>query len=303
MRVLIAGATGAIGKPLLNCLDDAGHELFAMVRSRKATSRRGATRAHEVVIDALDAASVLEAVQDTKPDVIVNELTSLPKRYTPEEMRAASARDKEVRVKGNANLLAAARATNCRRYILQSSAFWYAPGPGLADETTSFAFDASPGIAAGCRNYADLEAAAQESRPEAVLLRYGFFYGPGTWFSPEGDVGDQVRRREVPVIGKGEGIWNWVHIDDAAAATCAALTADPGVYNVVDDQPAAQSVWLSAFAKFVGAPEPPTVSEEEALRNSGPDSVYYATKLRGASNQKAKGKLAFRPRPLEWLAA
>ena len=131
---------------------------------------------------------------------------------------------------------------------------------------------------------------------EAVLLRYGFFYGPETWFSREGDVGDQVRRREAPVIG-----CNWVHIDDAAAATCAALTADPGVYNVVDDQPVAQSVWLPAFAKFVGAPEPPTVSEEEALRNSGPDSVYYATRLRGASNQKAKAKLAFRPRPLEWL--
>jgi nucleoside-diphosphate-sugar epimerase len=300
MKVLIVGATGAIGKPLLSCLDDAGHELFALVRSRKAGTRE-AIRAHEVVADALDAASVLNVVQHTKPDVIVNELTSLSKHYTPEEMKVAAARDKEVRVRGNANLLTAARAANCRRYVLQTSAFWYAPGPGLADETTSFAFDASPRIAAGCRNYADLEAAVQESGLEAVLLRYGFFYGPGTWFSREGDVGDQVRRREVPLIGKGEGIWNWVHIDDAAAATSAALTADPGVYNVVDDRPVAQSVWLPAFAKFVGAPEPPTISEEEALRNSGPDSVYYATKLRGASNQKAKGKLAFRPRPLEWL--
>lgn len=301
MRVLIAGATGAIGKPLLSCLDDAGHELFALVRSRKPDGTREATRAHVVVADALDATSVLEVVQQTRPDVIVNELTSLPKHYRPEEMNAAAARDKEVRVKGNANLLAAARAANCRRYVLQSSAFWYAPGSGLADETASFAFDASPGIAAGCRTYADLEAGAQQSGLEAVLLRYGFFYGPGTWFSREGDVGDQVRRREVPVIGKGEGIWNWVHIDDAAAATCAALTADPGVYNVVDDQPVAQCVWLPAFAKFVGAPEPPTVSEEDALRTAGPDGVYYATRLRGASNRKAKSKLGFRPRPLEWL--
>jgi nucleoside-diphosphate-sugar epimerase len=206
-------------------------------------------------------------------------------------------------VTGNANLLAAARATNCRRYVLQSCAFWYAPGPGLADETTPFAFDASPGIATGCRTYADLEAAAQESGLHTVLLRYGFFYGPGTWFSPTGDVGEQVRQRQVPVIGNGEGIWNWVHIDDAAAATCAALTADPGVYNVVGDQPMAQSAWLPAFAKFVGAPEPPTVSEEQALQNAGPDSVYYATKLRGASNHKAKAQLAFRPRPLEWIGA
>ena len=134
-----------------------------------------------------------------------------------------------------------------------------------------------------------------------VLLRYGFFYGPQTWFSRDGDVGEQVRRGEVPIIGNGEGIWNWVHVEDAAAATCAALTADPGVYNVVDDQPVAQSVWLRAFAKFLGAPDPPTVSEEQAPRNSGPDAVYYATKLRGASNRKARAKLAFRPLPLEWL--
>ena len=301
MRVLIAGATGAIGRPLLSCLGDAGHEFFALVRSSKTATRRAAIRAQEVAADVLDAASVLEAVRHAKPDVIINELTSLPKHYTPEEMQAASARDKEVRVQGNRNLLAAARGAKCRHYVLQSSAFWYAPGPGLADETASFALDASPGIAAGSRTYADLEAAAQESGLEAVLLRYGFFYGPGTWFDREGDVGDQVRRRMVPVVGKGEGIWNWVHIDDAAAATCAALTADPGVYNVVGDRPVTQAVWLPAFAKFVGAPEPPTVSEQAALRNAGADSVYYATKLRGASNQKAKGKLAFRPRPLEWL--
>jgi len=301
MKVLIAGATGAIGKPLLSCLCDAGHELFALVRSPKGAAAIKAERVDEVVADALDARSVLEAVRHIKPDAIINELTSLPKHYTPDEMKAAAPRDKEVRVKGNANLLAAARAADCRRYVLQSSGFWYAPGPGLADETASFAFDASPGIAAGCRTYADLEAVAQQSGLQAVLLRYGFFYGPGTWFSQEGDVGEQVRRREAPVIGKGEGIWNWVHIDDAAAATCAALSADPGVYNVVDDQPIAQSVWLPAFARFVGATEPPTVSEEQALKNAGPDTVYYATKLRGASNQKAKRQLAFRPRPLEWL--
>ena len=303
MKVLIAGATGAIGKPLLNYLNDAGHELFALVRSPKAVGTLKAKSFHEVIADALDAASLLEVIQRIKPDVIINELTSLPKHYTPEEMEAAAARDKEVRVKGNVNLLAAARAANCRRYILQSSAFWYASGRGRADETASFAFDASPGIAAGCRTYADLETAAQESGLQTVLLRYGFFYGPGTWFTRDGDVGQQVLRREVPVIGKGEGIWNWVHVDDAAAATCAALTADPGVYNVVGDQPVAQSVWLPAFAQFAGAPEPPNVSEEQALRNAGPDTVYYGTKLRGASNQKAKDQLAFRPRPLEWLGA
>lgn len=301
MKVLIAGATGAIGKPLLSRLGDAGHEIFALVRPRKAADTRNNSQIHELVADALDPASVLDVVWQTKPDVIINELTSLPKHYTPEEMRASAGRDKEVRIKGNANLLAAAHAVNCRRYVLQSSAFWYAHGSGLADESASFAFDASPGIAAGCSNYAALEAAVRESGLDAVLLRYGFFYGPGTWFSQEGDVGDQVRQRKMPVIGKGEGIWNWVHVDDAAAATFAALSAEPGVYNVVNDQPVPQSVWLPAFANFVSAAEPPTVSEEEALRKYGPDTVYYATKLRGASNQKAKGALAFSPRWLEWL--
>jgi len=155
MKVLIAGATGAIGKPLLRYLQDAGHELFALVRSPKAASELQAKSVHGVLADALDAASVSEVAPHIKPEVIVNELTSLPKHYTPEEMKVSAVRDKEVRVKGNANLLAAARAANCRRYILQSSAFWYAPGPGPADETASFAFEASPGIAAGCRTYAD----------------------------------------------------------------------------------------------------------------------------------------------------
>ena len=218
-------------------------------------------------------------------------------------MSAAAARNKEVRLKGNTNLLAAAGASNCRRSVLQSAAFWYAPGPGLADENEAFAFDASPFIAAGCRNYAGLEAAAQQSGLEAVLLRYGLWYGVGTWFSRDGDVGDQVRRREMPVVGKGEGMWNWVHLEDAGAATCAALTAEPGAYNIVGDRPVPPSVWLPAFAKFVGAPDPPAIPEDTALETFGPDRVYYATKLRGASNQKAKSKLAFRPRPLEWLDA
>jgi nucleoside-diphosphate-sugar epimerase len=303
MKVLIAGATGAIGKPLLTCLNDGGHEVFALVRSAKKSGGNAVQGAEAIVADALDAASVLEAVRHVKPDAIINELTALPKHYTAEEMKAAAPRDKEVRVKGNANLLAAARAANCQRYVLQSTAFWYEPGPGLANETTSFAFDASPGVAAGCRTYADLESAAQESGLQAIILRYGFFYGPGTWFAPDGDVGEQVRRREVPVIGAGEGFWNWIHIDDAAAATCAALEADAGIYNVVDSQPMKQSAWLPAFAKFLGAPEPPTVSEQQALESAGPDAVYYATKLRGASNQKAKAQLAFRPRALPWLSA
>ena len=136
---------------------------------------------------------------------------------------------------------------------------------------------------------------------EGVALRYGFFYGPGTWYHPEGAAADQVRRREVPIVGAGTAVWSWVHIDDAALATVEALSAPPGVYNVVDDDPSPVSTWLPAFARAVGAPPPPVVSEREARAAFGEDAVYYGTRLRGASNAKAKRALGFAPGRLEWL--
>jgi nucleoside-diphosphate-sugar epimerase len=137
---------------------------------------------------------------------------------------------------------------------------------------------------------------------QAVALRYGFFYGPGTWFLPDGDMGNQVRQQQVPIIGDGQGVSSWVHIDDAADATVKALDCEPGSYNIVDDNPSEQRVWLTAFARYCGAPEPPRVTEQQAREAAGADAVYYATRLRGASNSKAKRELGFRPRPLEWLA-
>ena len=189
-----------------------------------------------------------------------------------------------------------------RRYILQSSGFWYVAGAGLATETALFAVDASPGVAASARTYVDLESAAfQTSAIPCVALRYGFFYGPGTWYTCAGDMGEQMRQRHVPIIGNGQGVSSFVHIEDAAAATVAALQCSPGAYNIVDNDPSEQRVWLPAFASACGAPEPPQVTEQQALATSGADSVYYATWLRGASNEKAKRELNFRARPLEWL--
>jgi 2-alkyl-3-oxoalkanoate reductase len=302
MKVLIAGATGAIGRPLLRCLNQKHHTVFALARSPDSARAVTALGAEPVAADALDAASVKAQVARIRPDAVINELTSLPRHYTPAEMRAAAERDRKIRTEGNANLLAALRDAGVCRYLLQSGGYWYAPGTGLADESVPFAFNASPAVAAGARRYADLEAAAAgTSSVEFVGLRYGFFYGPGTWYSRAGDMGEQVRKRQVPVIGAGQGVWSWVHIDDAAAATAAALECAPGVYNVVDGDPTAQCVWLPAFARAVGAPPPSQVTEEEALAAFGPDTVYYATRLRGASNEKAKRGFNFRPRPLEWL--
>ena len=233
---------------------------------------------------------------------MINELTSLPRRYTPAEMQAAAERDRKVRVEGNINLLVGLRDAGARRYVLQSSGFWYAPGPGLADESVPLISSASPRVEASARTYRELEARASATPGiEFVALRYGFFYGPGTWYTREGDMGDQVRQQQVPIIGEGQGVYSFVHIDDAAEATAAALECPPGAYNIVDGNPSPQHLWLTAFARDAGAPAPPRVSEEEALRASGPDAVYYATRLRGASNEKARRELGFRPRPLEWI--
>ncbi len=253
--------------------------------------------------DALDQTAVRDAVLRIRPDAIINELTSLPKKYTAESMRAAAGRDANVRLTGNVNLLSAAGAAGVRRYILQSSGFWYAPGPGLAAESEPLAFDATPGIAASARTYAELEARLFESAGiEQVVLRYGFFYGPGSWFTADDDMGEQVRARQVPIIGEGRGVWSFVHLEDAARGTVAALESAQGVYNIVDSNPSEQRIWLPAFARAVGAAEPPRITEEQALASAGPDIVYRATRLRGASNAKAMAELGFRPRPLEWLA-
>ena len=304
MRVLISGATGAIGRPLIGFLRERGHAVFALARSGSSARVVAALGAEALIADALDANAVKAAILQARPEAVINELTSLPRHYTSAEMTAAAERDSQVRTEGNRKLLAALPEAGVRRYLLQSSGFWYAPGVGLADEDQRFAFAASPAVAAGTHRYAELEQTASATTGiEFVALRYGFFYGPGTWFDSAGDVGEQAHRRQVPVIGEGQGVWNWVHIEDAAAATTAALNCAPGAYNVVDDDPSPQHRWLPAFASAIGAPPPPRISEAEAAATLGPDTVYYATRLRGTANGKAKRELNFRPRPLEWFAA
>jgi 2-alkyl-3-oxoalkanoate reductase len=217
-------------------------------------------------------------------------------------MKAAEERDRKVRVEGNINLLSVLRDAGVRRYLLQSSGYWYVPGAGLADEFVPFISSAPPRVEATAGTYRELEARASATPGlEFAALRYGFFYGPGTWYTRDGDIGDQVRQQQIPITGEGEDVYSFVHIDDAAGATAAAVECPPGPYNIVDGNPSPQHVWLTAFARAAGAPAPPRSSEEEALRASGSDAVYYATRLRGASNEKAERELEFHPRPLEWI--
>jgi nucleoside-diphosphate-sugar epimerase len=303
MRVFVAGATGAIGRPLISALVASRWEVIGITSTERGVQTLRDKSAEAFLADALDRNAIEAVIRKVRPEAVIDELTSLPKKYTPEEMRAAAERDRKLRLVGGRNVQDAAIAAGARRYIVQSTGFFYAPGTGLATETEPLASEASPGIAGSVRTYTQIEDRVLKAPDlEGIALRYGFFYGPGTYHDPAtGSVSQQVREQQYPVIGSGQGVFSFVHVEDAAVATVAALEADPGVYNVVDDDPSDMSVWLPAFARFLGASAPREITEAEALRTAGADSIYYATRLRGASNRRAKQKLGFAPRKLEWL--
>ncbi|MEH2291097.1 NAD-dependent epimerase/dehydratase family protein [Nostoc sp.] len=303
MKIFVAGATGAIGRPLIAQLLAQGHEVVALTRSSEKAQTLAEQGVELAIADVFDADAVKAAITRTQPEVVIEQLTSLPKTYTNESMSAASALNTRIRREGGANVLAAAQAAGVRRYLRQSIAFWAIPGAGLADEETPLAFDASPAVAADAHIVTEIERHLLETpNLEGIALRYGFLYGPGTWFAPDGDVAQQVLHQQFPIVGNGEGVWSWIHIEDAAIATVAAAErGNPGIYLITDDQPLAVRQWLSAYAQWLNAPPPPQVSVEDALLLSGADAVYYGTQMRGASNAKAKRELNFQPRPLEWM--
>jgi 2-alkyl-3-oxoalkanoate reductase len=300
MKVFVAGASGAIGQPLIAELLRQGHTVTGMTQSGAGAKRLIEQGATAEVANAFDVSSVKSALRRSQAEVVIDELTALPKN--PADLPAALPGDRKLRLEGGGNLHRAALEIGIRRYIQQSSGFFLKAGSGLADESVGLAVDATPGVAASAQTYTELEGRVlNSSAMEGVALRYGFFYGPNTWYHPDGGSADQVRQQQVPIVGEGQGVWSWVHIEDAAFATVAALTAEPGIYVVVDDDPSRVSRWLPAFARSLAAPPPPRISEEVARASAGEDAVYYGTKLRGASNGKAKRVLNFRPRRLEWL--
>jgi nucleoside-diphosphate-sugar epimerase len=304
MKIFIAGGTGAIGRPLIAKLLAKGHTLVALTRSPEKAQALVQQGIEPAIADVFDTDAVKAVVSRAQPEVVIEQLTALPRTYTPESMNAAAALNNRIRLEGGANMLAAAQAAGVRRYLRQSIAFWAVPGSGLADEETPLAFDASPGVAAGARELTELEhRLLGNPNIEGIGLRYGFFYGPSTWFNPDGDVARQVRQQQFPIIGNGEGVWSWLHIEDAAIATIAAAErGNPGIYLIANDQPLALCEWLPAFARWLNALPPPQVSVEDALKgDGGADAVYYGTQMRGVSNAKAKRDLNFQPRTLEWI--
>ena len=302
MKIFVAGGTGAIGRPLIAQLLAKSHAVVALTRSPEKAQALVKQGIEPAIADVFDPDAIKAVLLRAQPEVVIEQLTALPKTYTRESMSAAAAFNNRIRLEGGANVLAAAQAAGVLRYVRQSVAFYAIPGTGLADEDTPLAFNASPAVAAGAREISELEhRLLGNPKIEGIAMRYGFFYGPGTWFNPDGDVAQQVRQQQFPIVGNGEGVWSWLHIEDAAIATVATVEqGNPGIYLIANDQPLAVREWLPAFAQWLNAAPPPQISAEDALKSSGADTVYYGTQMRGISNAKAKRELNFQPRPLEW---
>ena len=299
MRVFVAGASGAIGRALVPQLVAAGHEVTGMTRSEENAGLLREAGAKAVVVDAFDAGALSTAMAEAQPEVVVHQLTAIPEDLDPRKMEAQFETTNRLRTEGTRNLLAAARTCRARRLVAQSIAFAYAPRQeGLHGEDDPLWAEATP-VYAAVQEMEGLVLGAEDL--EGVVLRYGFFYGPGTSYAPDGGTAAAVRKRQFPVMGRGHGEWPFIHVGDAASATVAAVERGaPGVYNVVDDDPAPLREWLPAFADAIGAKGPMRVPKFVARLAAGKMATHYGTTMRGASNQKVKGELGWSPRYPSW---
>ena len=303
MRVFLAGATGAIGRRLVPQLVEAGHQVTAITRSKEKLAMLSELGAEPVLCDVFDAGRLGSVVARAEPDAVINELTDLPQSLNPRKLKEYYAANNRVRREGTTNLLDAARGAEVRRFVVQGAAYWYAQmGGAVKTEEAPLYLDAPAPIGPAVKTIKEVEDAVLSSEGlEGVVLRYGFFYGPGTWHAKDGDVGRQVRKRRYPMIGRGEGTYSFIHVDDAASATVAALErARPGVYNVVDDEPATAAEWMPLYAEALGAKRPPRVPAFVARLIAGDALVTWMLGLRGASNEKIKEELGWSPRYASW---
>jgi nucleoside-diphosphate-sugar epimerase len=301
VRVFVAGATGVIGRRLVPMLIAAGHEVTGMVRSARRIDALRAIGAEPAIADALDADAVRTAVGDARPDAVIHELTSLPPRIDPRKLERDFAVNDRLRSEGTRHLVSAAQAAGARRIIAQSIAFAYAPGPSgtLHAEGDPLFLEAPKPFRRSVEALRDLDAAVLGA--DGVVLRYGYFYGPGSAISPEGSIVQDVTRRRLPIVGGGDGVWSFVHVDDAARATVAALTrGGSGAYNVVDDDPARVSDWIPGIAAAIGAPRPFRVPALIARLAAGSYGVSTMTEAQGASNELAKRELEWSPEHPSW---
>jgi nucleoside-diphosphate-sugar epimerase len=296
MRVLVAGATGAIGRPLVRRLVEAGHEVVGLTRRSERARELDAAGAQGVVCDVLDRKAVLAVVGGAQPDVVMDQTTALPQRFNARRMDLFYRDMIPLRMRGTPNLFEAAQAQEARLFF-QSVAFLYAPNGSRAPKTEDdepyldgapYPWDAAlPPIAALEQRATDLG---------GVVLRYGMFYGPGTHFDGDNQMAADLRKRRMPIVGRGTGVQSFIHVDDAAAATVKALEwQGSGILNIVDDHPMPFSEWVPAAAEAFRAKPPLRVPTFVARLATGPLPVHMATAMPAASNAKARRELDWAP--------
>ena len=302
MKVLVAGATGAIGRELLPRLVERNHEVWGMTRTAEKRRQIEKMGAQAVVADALDADAVARAVAEAEPEVIIHEMTDLSVAdFNPRKLGETLAPTNRLRTEGTRHLLAAGRAVGIRKFVSQSFApYIYArTGTGLKSEEDPVDPDPPKGVGTMIGAVREMEEMVTSAEGiDGVVLRYGLFYGEGTSISyPDGSHVTPILQRKFPVVGDGGAVWSFVHVADAAEATVLALESDrTGIYNVVDDAPAPVSQWLPAIAEAVGAPPPRYAPKWVARLLTGKAGVAMMTGLRGSSNTKAKRELGWQPR-------
>ena len=303
MRIFVAGATGAIGRRLVPMLVEAGHDVTGMTRSQDKTEALRGAGGEPVVCDALDADAVRDAVAAAAPEVVVHQLTAIPPAINPRRMADDFALTNRLRSEGTRHLVDAARAAGARRVVAQSVAFAYAPtGPWVKTEDDELYRDAGPPFDSTFAAVDALETTVLGTEGlEGVVLRYGYFYGPGTSYASDGSIAAQVRARRFPIGGKGTARWSFIHVDDAARATIAAVEGGPpGAYNIVDDEPAPVSEWLPVYAAALGAGRPRRLPLWLVRLVAGPYAVYGMSRARGASNARARERLGWQPQFASW---
>jgi 2-alkyl-3-oxoalkanoate reductase len=303
MRVFLAGATGAIGRQLVPLLLAEGHQVTGMTRSPERARELEAAGAQAVVADALDRDAVLAAVVEARPEAVIHQLTAIPARLDPRTIERDFALTNRLRSEGTRHLVAAAREAGARRLIAQSIVFAYAPGPPgtvhVESDPLLSAQQAPKSFRSTARALSELERTVLGA--DGIMLRYGYFYGPGSGIARDGTLAADLRRRRIPVVGGGRGAWSFIHTEDAARATVAALAHDgPATFNVVDDEPVLVAQWLPALAQALGAPRPWRVPTLIARPLAGSYGIQTMTRAQGASNALAKRELGWQPRYPSW---
>jgi 2-alkyl-3-oxoalkanoate reductase len=301
MRIFLAGATGVIGRRLVPMLLADGHEVTGMTRSPTKVDTLRAAGARPVVADAFDAPAVTRALVEAQPDVVINQLTAIPPRLDPRKIARDFALTDRLRTEGTRILIDAAHAAGARRMVAQSIVLVYAPGPPGTVHIESDPVNLNPRKSYRQTGGALVELERQVLAAGGQVLRYGFFYGPGSAISRAGSIGAEVARRRLPIVGGGAGVWSFIHVEDAARATVATL-ANPtsGAYNIVDDEPAKVAEWIPALADALGAPRPMRIPSLLARPLAGGYGIETMTKSQGASNALAKRELGWQLKYPSW---